>query len=146
MFVKTAFKTPPNRAAVLSRVYRGLYESIGLANGATAHDQKWAEPMVAHPLLLRILQSDPSVCAILPTVRVPIALGLSEHAPFLINQSGLLSLPPVLLGSSSALAATTRWGLEAARFLRFRGTAAGLHRARTSLHHSPWRGTAEPPV
>jgi hypothetical protein len=116
MFVKTAFKTPPNRAAVLSRVYRGLYESIGLANGATAHDQKWAEPMVAHPLLLRILQSDPSVCAILPTVRVPIALGLSEHAPFLINQSGLLSLPPVLLGSSSALAATTRWGLEAARF------------------------------
>jgi hypothetical protein len=107
----------PDRAAVLSEVYRRLCSSSGLVNGG-AEDRKlkWAEPRVAHPLLLRMLQADPAVCAILPTARVPVALGLSEHAPFLINRSGLLLLPPVLLGSGSALAAATRWGLEAARF------------------------------
>src|SRR6516164_9360199 len=72
---------------------------------------------VAHPLLARTLLADPSVSAILPSAQTPIALGLSEQAPFLVARSGLLMLPPVLLGNSSALAAATRWGLEAAHLL-----------------------------
>ena len=107
---------PPNRAAVLSRIYQGFSEAIGLRKGSPSAWSNWAEPNVAHPLLLRMLQADPSVGAILPAARVPIALGLSEHAPFLIRRSGLLLLPPLLLGSSSALAAAARWGLEAAHF------------------------------
>jgi hypothetical protein len=121
MFLKTELEQgkarPTTRATVLQQTYRSLLKSVGLANGAMAHiHSKWAEPTVAHPLLLRMLQANPSVSAILPTAQVPIALGLSEHAPFLINRSGLLLLPPVLLGSSAALAAAARWGLEAARF------------------------------
>jgi hypothetical protein len=143
MFANTDFelepsRTRPDRTAVLLKTYQALYESIGLANGGTSGTPKWPEPMVAHPLLLRILQSDPSVCAILPTARVPIALGLAEHAPFLINHAGLLLLPPVLLGSSCALAAAVRWGLEAARLF----TSGALPHARIgcalacTLHHA----------
>ena len=109
MLLKTELeqgKGPTQRAAVLWQTYRRLSASIGLASAATAQGNlKWAEPRVAHPMLLRLLQSDPSVCAILPTAQVPIALGLSEDAPFFISRSGLLSMPPVLLGNSSALAA-----------------------------------------
>ena len=121
MFLKNDFKPEqgkvlPNRAAVLLRMYRSLCGSIGQADDPAARSVlEWAAAKVPRPLLSRILQSDPSVCAILPTARVPIALGLSEHAPFLVNRSGLLLLPPVLLGSSGALAATVRWGLEAAQ-------------------------------
>jgi len=83
----------PDRAAVLSEVYRRLCSSSGLVNsGAGDRKLKWTEPRVAHPLLLRMLQADPAVCAILPTARVPVALGLSEHAPFLINRSHLATL------------------------------------------------------
>jgi hypothetical protein len=122
MFSKTTSaheqsKAPGDRTTVLLQTYWGLYEALGPANCRQAQSSlEWVEPKVAHPLLLRMLQTDPSVCAILPTARVPIALGISEHAPFLINRSGLLLVPPVLLGSSSALAAATRWGLEAAYF------------------------------
>ena len=121
MFTKTEFEleqsgAPPDRTAVLLQMYRALYESTGLANGETSAEPKWPKPKVAHPLLLRMLLADPAVCAILPTAPVPIALGLSDHGPFLIKRSGLLMLPSVLLGSTSAVAAAARWGLEAARF------------------------------
>src|SRR6516225_6698718 len=84
-----------------------------------------------------MLQADPSVCAILPTARVPVALGLSEHAPFLINRSGLLLLPPALLGSGSALAAATRWGLEAAHFFACDSLPPSCigHALASTVHH-----------
>ena len=128
----------PDRAAVLSEVYRRLCSSSGLvSSGAEDGKLKWAEPRVAHPLLLRMLQADPSVCAILPTARVPVALGLSEHAPFLINRSGLLLLSPVLLGSGSALAAATRWGLEAAHFFACDSLPPSCigHALASTVHH-----------
>src|SRR6516162_3698507 len=128
----------PDRAAVLSEVYRRLCSSSGLvSSGAEDGKLKWAEPRVAHPLLLRMLQADPSVCAILPTARVPVALGLSEHAPFLINRSGLLLLPPALLGSGSALAAATRWGLEAAHFFACDSLPPSCigHALASTVHH-----------
>ena len=102
----------PSRAGVLSRVYRSLYDSMGVSissTGLSAFDRVGTR--VAHPLLARTLLADSSVSAILPTAQAPIALGLSEQAPFLVARSGLLMLPPVLLGNSSALAAATRWGL-----------------------------------
>ena len=108
----------PGRAEVLSRMYRSLYASMGISissAGLSAFDRVGTK--VAHPLLARTLLADPSVSAILPTAQAPIALGLSEHAPFLVARSGLLMLPPVLLGNSSALSAATRWGLEAAHLL-----------------------------
>jgi hypothetical protein len=108
----------PSRAGVLSRVYHSLYASMGVSissAGLSAFDRVGTK--VAHPLLARTLLADPSVSAILPTAQAPIALGLSEHAPFLVARSGPLMLPPVLLGNSSALAAVTRWGLEAAHLL-----------------------------
>jgi hypothetical protein len=120
MSFKTEFtfadeKTLPSRAAVLSRMCSELYDSIGLSQIATAAlTPNRAEPRVAHPFLLRTLQSDPSVCAILPAAGSPISLGLAEHAPFLITRTGLLLLPPVLLGCTGGLAAAARWGLEAA--------------------------------
>jgi len=126
----------PSRAGVLSRVYRSLYDSMGVSissTGLSAFDRVGTR--VAHPLLARTLLADSSVSAILPTAQAPIALGLSEQAPFLVARSGLLMLPPVLLGNSSALAAATRWGLEAAHLLgspslsrdrAIRGLAAAL--------------------
>jgi hypothetical protein len=108
----------PDCSTVLSKAYQELCALAGLFDPTAEHSSlKCSRPNVAHPLLLRVLQADPSVSAILPAVQVPIALGLAEHAPFLVTRSGLLLLPPVLLGCSGALAAATRWGLEAACLL-----------------------------
>ena len=111
-------KALPSRAGVLSRMYRGLYGSMSVLSSAAERNViDRVETKVAHPLLSRMLLADPSVSVILPTAQAPIALGLAEHAPFLVSRSGLLMMPPVLLGSSSALAAATRWGLEAVHLL-----------------------------
>ena len=108
----------PSRTAVLSRMYRGLHGSMNLAGDAARLSV--INPVgtrVAHPLLSRMLLADPSVSAILPSAHAPIALGLAEHAPFLVARSGLLMLPPILLGNGGALAAAARWGLEADHLL-----------------------------
>ncbi len=63
------------------------------------------------------MQADPAAAALLPAAPAPIALGLAEHAPFFLSSTGLLLLPPALLGSSGALGAAARWGFEAAILL-----------------------------
>lgn len=103
-------ETLPNRPEVLNRMYRGLYASMNFSVAAPEVGINSTTTRVAHPLLSRMLFADPSVSAILPSAQSPIALGLSEHAPFFVARSGLLLLPPVLLGNTWALAAATRWG------------------------------------
>jgi hypothetical protein len=108
----------PSRGRVLSRMYHDLHASMSVArNPLEPSDISPPGTRVAHPWMARMLQADPSASAILPSAQAPIALGLAEHAPFLVFRSRLLMLPPVLLGNADALAAATRWGLEAAHLL-----------------------------
>jgi len=108
MLLKTEFRPGqgeplPDRAAVLSEVYRRLCSSSGLVNSGTEDGKlRWAEPRVAHPLLLRLLQADPSVCAILPTAGVPVALGLSEHAPFAMVENLTINISSGLTAAGPA--------------------------------------------
>jgi hypothetical protein len=116
----------PSRAAVLEKLYDRVRSRIGLRGSTAASfgpDQ--AEEQVPHPLLRRLLQSDPSMEALLGSAPAHIALGASEHAPFFVTSTRLLVLPPALLDSTGALAAAARWGLEASFLL-----GAGLTSAR----------------
>ncbi len=108
----------PDRAEVLARTYRCLSRSFGISAAGRADCGTGPAPAkVAHPLLLRTLQADPAAAALLPVAPASIALGLAEHAPFFLSRTGLLLLPPALLGSSGALGAAARWGFEAAILL-----------------------------
>lgn len=105
---------PPNsRIAALIPFYHRLAAAIGLHTGAAVRvGTETAETQAPHPALRQLLQSDPAMAALLPAASTRIALGASDHAPFFIKRSGVLMLPPVLLGDSAALAAVARWALE----------------------------------
>ncbi len=105
---------PPNpRIATLVPFYHRLGAAIGLHTGAAVRvGTETAEIQAPHPALRQLLQSDPAMAALLPAASTRIALGASDHAPFFIKRSGVLMLPPVLLGDSAALAAAARWALE----------------------------------
>ena len=106
---------PPNsRIATLIPFYHRLGAAIGLLTGAAVRvGTETAETQAPHPALRQLLQSDPAMAALLPAASARIALGASDHAPFFIKRSGVVMLPPVLLGDSAALAAAARWALEA---------------------------------
>lgn len=119
----------PSRAAVLSSFCRPLCRALDISPPAAVDDPGSVDAKAPHPLLLRMLRSDPAMAAMLPTIERRIALGLAEHAPFLVTRSGLLMLPPGLLANSGALAAAARWGLEAGSLL---ASAAALGSALTA--------------
>jgi hypothetical protein len=105
---------PPNsRVATLIPLYHRLGASIGIqTTAATRVGTETAETQAPHPLLRQLLQIEPAMGALLPAAATRIALGTSGHAPFYLRASGLVMLPPVLLGDSAALCAAARWALE----------------------------------
>ena len=118
---------PPNsRIATLIPFYHRLGAAIGLQTLASARvGSESVETQAPHPMLRHLLQSDPAMAALLPAAATRIALGTSEHAPFFIKRSGILLLPPVLLGDGAALAAAARWALEASFLFRVNPTGPG---------------------
>ncbi|MFT5865358.1 MAG: hypothetical protein ACI82I_001091 [Gammaproteobacteria bacterium] len=105
----------PSRAQILTNVYHAFGAQMG---GRTVSAAKLAletsVTLVPHNHLRHILESDPSMEALLPGAPCCIALGQQEHFPFQLKGADLLLLPPSLMCSAAALSAAARWGMEAA--------------------------------
>lgn len=105
----------PTRSRLLIPFYRRFGAQLGIRTlAAHAVEIESAETLAPHPRLRQMLQSDPSMAALLPGSSARFALGGLADTPFRVRRSGLILLPPTLLEDARALAAAARWGLESA--------------------------------
>ncbi len=104
------------RTDVLLPFYHRLLAEIGVPPGASALQEVYgAETLAPHPRLRQLLQSDPSMSALLPGSAAAFAVGDVSDAPFSVSNASLVVLHPVLLDDAAALSAAARWGMEGAR-------------------------------
>lgn len=104
-----------NRVQILTNSYHSFGARMALRTVSAANlDLETADTLVPHDTLRRALQGDPALAALLPAAPCRIALGQQQDFPFRLTSGDLLLLPPSLLDSIPALAAVTRWGMEAA--------------------------------
>lgn len=108
------------RTTLLLPFYQRLLADAGLRTGESILQEVGrAEALAPHPRLRQLLQSDPSMSALLPGAVAAFAVGGTVDAPFSVRNSSLVLLHPALLDDGVALAAAARWGLEAARLRGF---------------------------
>ena len=99
---------------MLVPAYNRLCARLGIRPQAAGNlEIETAETQAPHAQLRRSLQADPSMAALLPVAPGRLVVGTAADAPFFLTRTGLLRLPPGLLDDPTALAAATRWGLEA---------------------------------
>lgn len=104
------------RKALLLPFYQRLLADAGLLTSASVvREVGRAEALAPHPRLRQLLQSDPSMSALLPGAAAAFAVGDTVDAPFSVRNSSLVVLHPALLDDGVALATVARWALEAAR-------------------------------
>ncbi|QIB64710.1 hypothetical protein [Kineobactrum salinum] len=112
---QSAIATGLNRDQIIERQYAGFCTEIGVQpSRPDLVAGRSPERIVTHQLLRQKLLSDPAMAALLPSAQCFIALGREGDMPFRLKSPDLLLIPPTLLSSVPAIAAVTRWGLEAA--------------------------------
>ena len=113
----------PTRAQVLNADYHSFGRKLEIATlSANALDIESPETMAPHPHLRLMLQEDPAMAALLPSIPCRIALGRSTSFPFEVQSERLLLLPPSLLSNSASLSIAARWGIEAISVLQTKKT------------------------
>ncbi|MDO6482019.1 ParB N-terminal domain-containing protein [Shimia thalassica] len=105
----------PTRAQILTDDYHAFGARFGMRTASAAKlGLETATTLAPHAHLRAMLERDPSMQALMAGAPCRIALGQQDDFPFRLKGADLLLLPPSLIGSSAALAAAARWGMEAA--------------------------------
>lgn len=124
----------PPRAEILAEDYHKFGRQAGIRTvSAVRLSSESVSSLVPHAHLRLTLESDPAMAALLPSSPCRIAMGAQGKFPFQLKNTDLLLVAPSLLSSVEALAAVTRWGMEAA-FVRQVGRV-GYRRLSALLRH-----------
>lgn len=113
----SSIPAPSGIAEAVLRTHRRLRARL-LAPGFPDVIWRAPETVVPHPLLRRLLQSDPAMAPLLPVAPAPISLGVCPNGPFFLTAGGVLLIAPALLRHQTPLSVAVRWGFELAMHAR----------------------------